>query len=84
MLFLLLFWQTSVIFAIMFATVTSGMLVFSVYLLCQLEGLYLFLGILFFPLFLLLGVGYAFKEFFLVVISESLKDWWDYFYEGYR
>lgn len=63
-------------------TIFAGLFGFSFEILSELECPMLLLGIVFFPVVMIIGVGRAFQEIFLDVIPEICGEYWEIFCNG--
>ena len=64
-----------VILIMLIATIFSGLFVFSCEVLGDCEGIFCLLGILFFPVLMIMGVGRAFGEVFCEPVGEMMDDY---------
>ena len=71
-----------VIVVMFFAAFFAGMFGLSCEILSDLDGIVCLLGVLFFPVLMILGIGKAFGEFFCEPVGEILQDFCQIASEG--
>ena len=71
-----------VILCMLFLTLFAGMFPFACEILGECEGLGAIIGILFFPVLMIMGIGRAFGEFFCEPASGMMSDYCEMFRSG--
>lgn len=65
-----------------FMCIFAGLFGFSLEMLSELEGWTCILGILFFPILMIAGIGVAYKEIFCDIVPNLCEEYWQMFCEG--
>lgn len=60
----------------------AGLFGFSFEILSELQGCTCLLGVLFFPVLMIAGIGVAFKEIFCDIVPNLCEEYWGLFCEG--
>ena len=71
-----------VMLSLFFVSLLAGMFGFSCQTVCDLEGVLCILGVIFFPVFIIVGIGMAFKEIFCETMGELCEDYCDMWRNG--
>ncbi len=72
------------IVGVMLVCIIAGIFGFSFEVLSNLEGPLCVLGVLFFPIVMMIGIVVAFREIFCDVIPNLCEEFWQIFTEGFR
>jgi hypothetical protein len=82
MVFIFCFRDLLVIIGMTIVCIFAGMFGFSFELLSDLEGATCVLGVIFFPVVMIIGIGYAFKEIFCDVVPDLCEEYCTLFCDG--
>lgn len=76
MIFVVFVWRELLCILVMIiAVIFGGMFGFSFEVLCELKGIKFLLGLLFFPVTMMIGIGVAFRELLWWFVPELLRNY---------